>query len=564
MTTKKTRDRVLNHMEGRNSILIIDGRVFTNEIAGEILERFLTQLLNEVNVKIILITASDTSRAKPKRSTSEETTIYLGPLDLASTVKLYGKACPLISSAQGDNGFSNVDSFDEFESLLLPGSPASVIKDDVDSRNHERSHRKQELYDYMGGGNPKVIIQRASSCTTQELSGLLKIAQRPDVSVATSKELEEQRERWIAERTHAIENKYYLWAGDIEKTLQELEDLKKVYPSLDDMKAKESDLKNAFSELLKAKRYDDANLIKRKILVLKRTMMKEKFSTSSSNDKHTADALESINDIQERMNNMRVLAESMNASNLSLPSEEFLTTSREASFSISDGCTLQISCGAIASFWKDSSHTKNASMVVWTNEECDFSSHDETMQQLLGDAIGEKLASMKILTTTDWGPVRCATGESVVIKAHSGCIALAVPPLPQKVRPRNKDSKKEENLQFMETRLRSAIRSSLREIRLKNCASLEGEGTELVGISTTTSLYKNNPYRMDANEAEVEHRKRNLAVILNTIVEELRRGNSAGSLNSTKTTVRLFASSGLAKECAELIEIASEPKLAAA
>merc|ERR1712176_1073100 len=80
---QEARDRILTQMEGRNSILVIDGRVFTNEIAGEMLERFLTHLLNEVNVKIILITASDIARANTKRSLTEETTIFLGPLDFA-------------------------------------------------------------------------------------------------------------------------------------------------------------------------------------------------------------------------------------------------------------------------------------------------------------------------------------------------------------------------------------------------------------------------------------------------------------------------------------------------
>jgi len=555
---QEARDRILIQMEGRNSILVIDGRVFTNEIAGEMLERFLTHLLNEVNVKIILITASDTSRAKTKRSMAEETTIYLGPLDFAATVKLYGNTCPLIAST----GFSNIDTVDEFESYLLPKSYVSIVDEDIadspvaDSKTPQRSHRQKELYDYMGGGNPKEIIQRAASCTDQELSGLLKIAQRPDVSVTTSIELEEQCERWTTERDHAISNKYYLRAGDIEKALEELEDLKKVYPTLNDMKAKEEKLKKMFSALLKAKRYNDANAIKRKILVLKRTMVKEKFSSSPVQAKNKAVALESINEIQERMKSMMALAESMNASFGSFLSEEAPQTPRNTKFSVSEGCTLEISCDGLASFWKKLSPANKNSMIVWTNESCDISSNDEAIQQMLSDAIGDKTSLLETLTTTGWGPVRCATGDSVVVNADNGFVALAVPPLPPAVPPRNIDSNKEESLQYMETRLRSAIRSSLRKIRIKNSACAEEKGAEFLGISTTTSLY-NNPYRRGADETEEKYRKRNLAVTLNTIVEELRASDMHGSTNTT-TTLRLFASSGLAIECAEMIEMASK------
>jgi hypothetical protein len=42
-------------LEDHRTILVIDGRVFTSEVAGEMLERFLTYLLNEATLKILLI-----------------------------------------------------------------------------------------------------------------------------------------------------------------------------------------------------------------------------------------------------------------------------------------------------------------------------------------------------------------------------------------------------------------------------------------------------------------------------------------------------------------------------
>jgi len=542
---KGARERILIDMEARNSILVIDGRVFTNEIAGEMLERFLSHLLNEVNVKVILITASDASGAKTKRSSSEETTVYLGPLDFRSTVKLYANACPLIASS--DETDSTIDTVGEFERYLMPESSGKKDKSApdapvVDSKMPERSRRQNDLFEAMGGGNPQKILSIATSCTSENLSDLLKIAQRPEVSVATSKQLEEQREKWTAVREHAIASKYYLRANDIEKTLDELDDLKKVYPSLEDMKVKEADLKKTFSALLKAKRYDDANFVKRKILLLKRTMMKEKHSLSSSTDSRKADALESINEIQERMRSMMALAESMNQSSTSVGTEH---TVSEASFFVSKGCTLEISCGDLASFWKDSSAGKDAAaMVVWTNEACDLSVNEDAIQQVLGDAVEAKLASIDGHVSTQWGHVKCATGDTIAVNTSGGHIVLAVPPLMFKHKASKKTDK--ENLWYTEKMLSSAIRSSFRKIRRNNNEDL------VIGISTISV----DSCQKDVDDMEDHRLNRNLAVTLHTVVKELRRANYAGGANAN-TVVRLFASSGPA-ESLELIRIATE------
>jgi len=537
------RERILIEMESRNSILVIDGRVFENEIAGEMLERFLTHLLNEVNVKIILITANEIPSSKPKRSSSEENTVYLGPLDFESTVKLYANACPLIASP--DENDCNIDTVEEFERYLLPRSLATKAKSgsDIDSKIPDRSRRQNDLYESMGNGNPQDVLRIATECHPDVLSELLKIAQRPEVLVSTSQELEEQRNKWIAVRDHAIESKYYLRANDIAKTLDELQELKQVYPSLEDMKAKEADLKKTFSALLKAKRYDDANFVKRKILLLKRAMMKEQNSVSSPQNSRKADALDSINEIQERMNNMLALAETMNNSSTSFSAEEDYTL-KEASFFVSEGCTLEISCGELASFWKDSSSKSNSAMIVWTNEACDLSGNDEATRKVLGGAIEAKLASMDAHATTQWGPVKCPTGDTVAVNTSDGCIVLAVPPLLFKHTSSKKKDK--EHLWYTEKMLSSAIRSSFRKIRRSN------DGDLVIGISTISD----EACRNDVDESEDHSLNRNLAVTLHSVVKELRRANYAGGSN-TKTVVRLLASSGPA-ECLELIRMATE------
>ena len=116
---------------------------------------------------------------------------------------------------------------------------------------------------------------------------------------------------------------------------------------------------------------------------------------------------------------------------------------------------------------------------------------------------------------------------------------FAVPPLS----PRNDDAQ-QDSLQYMETRLSSAICSSFQKIReqIITCT----EVTEIVvGISTQENLNQNDEYR-----------KKNLAVTLNTIVSELCDASKVGFPN-LKIMVRLFASSGRI-ESSELIKLASE------
>ena len=414
---------------------------------------------------------------------------------------------------------------DEFERYLLPENAESKENSNsdpkiVDSKVPERSRRQNDLYDAMGSGNPEDILRIATACTPDALSELLKIAQRPEVSVSTSKELEEERSKWTAARDHAIASKYYQRATDIEKTLEELEELKKVYPSLEDMKAKEADLKKTFSNLLKAKRYDDANFVKRKILLLKRTMMKEKNSLDATENTRKADALDSINEIQKRMSNMMALAESMNDSATSFSAEGDFAV-KEASFVVSDGCTLEISSGSLASFWKDSSSKPDeAAMIVWTNEACDFTGSDETTKGLLSDAINKELASMDARATTQWGPVKCATGDSIAVNSTEGSIVLAVPPL---LIQQTASKKNDEDQQWYTSKmLNSVIRSSLRKLRHNN------NGDLVIGVSTIPD----DACRNNVDDTEDHSMNRTLAVTLHSVVEELRRTNSKAKTQS--------------------------------
>lgn len=554
-------------MQEQNTILIIDGRSFMTEIAGEMLERFLLYILNRANAKIVLITASGESRGNPKTrrsSSSAEVTIQLGPLDYKSTARLFWNKCPLLSSNEKDYNCT-IDTVDEFESYLVPHSIVSKQIAMLDPNKPNRSHRQKKLYDLMGKGNPRDIAQKAILCTRLDLFELLRTTRRPEVSVASSKQLEEEHAKWVARKEHAVQNNYYLRASDIEKTLQELEQLRESYPGLEDMKRKGAELKEKFTTLLKAKRYDDANFIKRKLLSLKRSMMKERSCSSVTSEASTA--LESILEIQQRMKTMMALAESLGQIPPANQSTSTSTSLVEAVFSVSDICTLKISPGSL---WTDfppatngsTTDTNNslAAVVVWTNEACDISG---MCKQVLAFAdaesrfnLSEKISAVDNLAETQWGTAKCTTGESIALDAAEGdlCIVLAVPPLVAKDIAKDCNNGDLQHMVFMQ--LRSAIRSSFRTIQRSNGSN--NSKPTAIGISTNTSPHAR---LVDGENDNVTDNGKNvdvgsLSVTLKTIVDEIRRDS-----DKCIRTVHLLASSGAA-ESTKLIQIALEMGLA--
>jgi hypothetical protein len=546
----EARERILIEMETQNTILVIDGRIFANEIAGEMLEQFLTTLLNEVNVKIVLITAaaessspsSRNSRTKNHRSRSEETTIQLGPLDFAATARLFGSACPFIGTC------STIDTVDEFVRLLVPSSVANRAAGLDPNPRDAVSHRQKELYEVMGRGNPSEVLERAGAISKEEFVELLRIAQRPEIVVASSKELEEERVKWEARKAHALEHKYLLRASDIEKALREIDYLRSVYPSLDDLAAKEDELRKQFTTLLKTKRYDDANLVKRKILSLKRAMVKERALRNTSSTSQ-ASAASKIQAIQERMKTMMALAESMGQSTSSIGGLSTASTPAEdgdggsASFSISEECTLKISPGPLSLATRAQS-----AVVVWTNEACDASVWKKGMQGAVSvenraQGLDAKLSALKNVSETKWGPVKCATGHSTAVVVPDGgndalCnVVFAVPPLP------TNHSEKVDS-EYTESMLQSAIRSSFRRL-------FESERPpSTVAIDSDAPIFVE-----DRNGAEENDNGKYLAITLKTIVEESLRACRNDGGNRLEE-VHLYAVSGMV-ESMKLIRLAT-------
>jgi hypothetical protein len=165
----EARERIIVELEDQRTILVIDGRVFTSEVSGEMLERLLTYLLNEATLKILLITASDSSRWKARHSRSDESIVHLGPLDFKSSALLFGNSCSFVTS----DGNSVLRTAEEFQKYLVPPSLGKRVA--ATEKKGYRSRRQQELYDRIGMGIPRDVIHAATSCSENDLYDLLRL-----------------------------------------------------------------------------------------------------------------------------------------------------------------------------------------------------------------------------------------------------------------------------------------------------------------------------------------------------------------------------------------------------
>ncbi len=506
------RERIMVELEDRRTILVIDGRIFNTEAAGENLERFLSHLLNELSVKIILLTAHEGS-ARTKRSRAEETMITMGPLTFKSSALLFGNSCPHISQ----RGSTVVRTAEEFADILVP---PSVKKQGVDVAK-ELSRRQLALYNRMGNGNPKEIMETAKAISLKDLMDMLRSAQRPEVHIRSAEILKAELTKRNAEQEKAIRKRNYLRAQDLATTIEELEELKTKHPSLNDLETQEKELKNEFSELLKARKYDEANKVKRKILALKKDMMKEKYAKPAGST--TVIASDKLQKLQAKIDELKLQANQTHLSNSDKADVTFTITRGESIV------RLQISAGDIVDFRYSGGMS---GIICWTNECCDFTSFPvgERVLKAGADNLKEDIECIDVLTETHWGPVKIATGDAEIVgprsysKLTARYVVMAVPPLS----PSNDDEEydadtaDDDTLHYLETTLRTTYRSSFQMVK--------NTGMEGVGLTPVTTKPGGKLY------------ERMLQICLQTVIDEAKttRLHSVHLIASTEKEAKIL------------------------
>jgi len=473
------RDRIDIEMEHMKPLLIVDDSLisFVSTGAQTGFERFLSHLMNGSAAKVIKVmsggeTSSHLSTNSRVSSTSklEEPCFEINPLDFRSTAKLYGGISNFISSS----GCPAAHTAAEFAELAEPpfitriSMPSSVV-----------SQRRSDLYARMGSGIPAATVAIAQGQSKKAFIELIKIANIPEVHVDTLGALEKTLEKMTRERTAAVKERNYLRALDLDKIIEEIQEMRPEFPTLEELKMEEEVLKADLAEAIGDKNYDDAASIKKDLLLLKKKISRER---TNDNGDTAVEATDRMDEVQAQIKNM---IEDVRLENLD-----------QAVTFVIDGvdgakCSFVIEVGEVHDF--QPTYTANG-IVVWANESCALGGnpmHDKLLEKG-GPALVNDIQSLPIVVKTGHGPVRCGTGNAVIVgpeqygKLGTPCLILAVGPLS----PHNSEDAADgesDTLHHIKMMLRSSYRSTL---ILARHAGLQGLALSLLTTRKTGKAYR--------------------------------------------------------------------------
>jgi hypothetical protein len=445
------RVRIELELEGKKTLIAIDSRKFDTETAAESLEKFLGQLLNSnLDIKIILISPGSSLDEEEE----EDDTIRLGPVDFKSTALLFGEISRFITA----NGCPAAQSPDEFAALMVPPSVANL-------QDHSKvsSMRRANLMSHLGNGIPASVIKAGKTMPASTFIHLIGMANTPEVRVDSCSSLDAAVSKWTTQKEWAVAKRNYLRALDLEHVLKEIQSQRSLFPSLDDLIAKEQELHRRHTQCFKSRKYEEGNRLKREILTLKKRIMQERRYASSQQNTTMANP-DRITDIQAQVDDIMRRA---NSSFTSL--NELVTPDKvDAVFSLGSAyhhCEVRIHPGNFCEF--DPGRDLGAA-VCWTNECCDLTL-DERSRCLLqygGPNLDGDISSLPGITRTPWGVAKCGTGNAVIVgpgryddlRVH--CIILAVGPMSPSCDD-DIESDDDDSLHYIKVMMRSCIRSSL-------------------------------------------------------------------------------------------------------
>jgi O-acetyl-ADP-ribose deacetylase (regulator of RNase III) len=479
------RERIGIELEDHKTMLIIDDRGFKERGQREILERFVSHLLNAGSSAKVLIISSrvsddvsavsglSASTGGGTRST-EETTIDIGPLSFKSTALLFGGICKYITSS----GCPAAHSAQEFAELLEP----PCVAGQGGGPNDKTSQRRFDLFRCMGSGLPLRVVSAAQTMKKRQFIELVGIANRPEVRVDSLGQLDKEIVRLSKQKAKALQEMNFLRASNLEVVLGELENMRHEFPTLENLRSQEQIMKKELAAAVASRHYDLANELKKEMLVLKKRIMKEQRIMPGQTSAAANGQIE----------NIRAQVESLiNRPGSPTEGQEHIGFSISVSCGDSRDCLFVISVGNLLEF----NHPAPAmGIVCWTNESCELSASPsgEMLIEFGGPQLQEDIAQLQPIANNEWGPTRCGTGNAVIMgpetygKLDAPCVILSVGP----ISPSNLDDVEKDDhdtLHFVIAMLRSCYRSSL---VLAKHAELQTLGLSLLTTRSTGNVYE--------------------------------------------------------------------------
>ena len=233
---------LLRQIQGKRTLIVIDGKDFTTMASLEGLGVFLSDLLKISNAKVIAVGLPWT-----EQEPMESTTITIDALDFDATVLL----------------FSRVASSPSFSAKQIISGLAAFPRSDNSASETLKHWRRRKIYECIGKGIPSNIRRSAQNMSDADLAELLKKSKRPLAAIDSRSELVAKIKELEESEAFQQKNKQFLAARDTNEMIKELHCLSRHFPSLEELEETEKDLQHSLQIATASKQYENADQLQR-------------------------------------------------------------------------------------------------------------------------------------------------------------------------------------------------------------------------------------------------------------------------------------------------------------
>lgn len=217
--------QLLNYLFENKALLVIDARKAQSPQCVVKIASFLHDVIYHTNHTRVIIIHHIGASIMPKLPCKERD-VYLHPLDVASTVRLFGKLCQHVA----DRRYKDVSNSTELCNLLLPeGSPT----------DKPRSRRGRDIFRMVGEGVPANVHHAAKSMSGEEYDRMISLGLRKEqvLEYGSRAALEKELSELSMEVTKAVEEKRWGDATECQHRLDEMEILRETLHDLPTLKS---------------------------------------------------------------------------------------------------------------------------------------------------------------------------------------------------------------------------------------------------------------------------------------------------------------------------------------
>jgi len=402
------RERLSIEMEDAKVVVVIDIRSFSSITSRSALQKLINFIVTSSSfAKVICISnaaeAPATNAEESVSSAIKRCGIQIDALPFRSTVRLFGEIY-----------FNMARSATEFTELA--DIPFVSNKKDSSSEIGVSSNRRIEILERIGNGLPSEVVTSADNMSRDDFDNLMKAINTPEISIESASELESELRRRNTFMDLAVKDGNYKRSVDLEAKINELDGMRSKFCTMKDLKAKEKAKKAELADAVSNRRYDIANELKKDLLVLKRTIMKERRATTNRSVENQNGIL---SDLKFQVDS---LADAIEHDNSFILDEDPILFDVDC-----DGhtCTFHIYCGNVFDpRLLLSSSERGIGVVCWSNEACSLEGSFEG-KSLLGleiEKFKECVTNLPVVAKTRHGSVRCLMGNSVFLDPRSSSV----------------------------------------------------------------------------------------------------------------------------------------------